>query len=93
MTYRLWLKKNLVSSENVCIFASSFRKNGKVEESAFSLDSALGELGHFTEDYAGVEENDCLLDVYLYILTIPQVELIKFLICIIQRESKPNQEG
>ena len=38
-------------------------------------------------------ENDCLLEVYSYFLTIPQVELIKFLICIIQRESKPNQEG
>ena len=44
----------LVNRRKVCIFASSFRQNGKTEESAFSLDSALGELGHFTEDYAGV---------------------------------------
>ena len=49
-------------------FAASFRQNGKIEESAFSLDSALGELGHFTKDYAGIRENDCLLGVYSYAL-------------------------
>ena len=79
--------------QKVCIFASSFRQDGKIEESAFSLYSAVGKLGHFTDIDAGNRENDCLLEVYSYIRTIPQVELIKFLICIIQRESKPDQQG
>ena len=42
------LKKNLAGQKNSCIFASSFRQSEKTEESAFSLDSANGELGHFT---------------------------------------------
>lgn len=58
------------------------RENGVMKKAHFSLYSALGELGHFTEDYAGIRGNDSLLVVYSYIHMILQVELIKFHICI-----------
>ena len=59
-------KNNFAISENVRIFAASNRQLGLAEESAFSLNSADSELGHFTIDYAGVRENECSLGWYMY---------------------------
>ena len=53
--------------KNCSYFCS--RKRGEIrlpKESAFSLYSANGELGHFTYMMQEFGENDCLRDVYSY---------------------------
>ena len=70
-------------------------KRGEIRlprESAFSPYSAVGKLGHFTDNDAGVRENDCLLDVYLY-----SIQYLKwsnsYSLSASLRESKPDQQG
>lgn len=67
-------KNNFVISENVRIFAASNRQLGLAEESAFSLNSADSELGHFTEVQSQNNENECSLEMYTLVNVIRQVE-------------------
>lgn len=67
------MKINFVSSLKKCIFATVNRLLGLPRESAFSLNSAIGELGHFTQ-YKVRRGNEFSLGLYSYLYDIHQVE-------------------
>ena len=67
------MKLNFVSSPNNSIFAPVNRLLGLPRESAFSLNSAIGELGHFTQ-YKVRMGNEFSLGLYSYSYDIHQVE-------------------
>lgn len=70
------IKKNLASSFKMHIFALVNRLIGLPRESAFSLNSAIGELGHFTQ-YKVRKGNEFSLGLYSYSYDIHQVEKFK----------------
>ncbi len=67
------MKLNFASSLKMCIFATVNRLLGLPRESAFSLNSAIGELGHFTQ-YKVRIGNEFSLGLYSYFYDIHQVE-------------------
>ena len=67
------VKYNFVSSLKMRIFAKSFNRKERPRESAFSLNSAIGELGHFTQ-YKVRRGNEFSLGLYSYFYDIHQVE-------------------
>lgn len=67
------MKLNFVISPKMTIFAAVNRLLGLPRESAFSLNSAIGELGHFTQ-YRVRRGNEFSLGLYSYSYDIHQVE-------------------
>lgn len=55
-------KLNFASLLKMRIFATSFNRKERPRESAFSLDSANGELGHFTNMMQELEKMDACLN-------------------------------
>lgn len=67
------MKLDFVSSLKKTIFATVNRMLGLPRESAFLLNSAIGELGHFTQ-YKVRMGNEFSLGLYSYSYDIHQVE-------------------
>lgn len=67
------MKINFVSSPKKRNFAFVNQQRGLPRESAFSLNSAIGELGHFTQ-YKVRKGNEFSLGLYSYSYDIHQVE-------------------
>ena len=70
---KIKLRNDFARCRKRCIFALVNRLLGLPRESAFSLNSAIGELGHFTQ-YKVRKGNEFSLGLYSYFYDIHQVE-------------------